>query len=137
MTHLDTINDLIADWTQRDVDAVVDRVADNITFYYAAGQAPIVGKASFRKFLSGMKDQQKDLDWRIKRSAETDDFIMTEGVDDYINAAGHHVQTPHMTIFEFTDGKISGWRDYFNFGLLMRTEKGEPLSEHALSLINL
>ena len=38
------------------------------------------------------------------------------GPPDILNLAGNVVKLPVMGIFEFTDGKISAWRDYFDMG---------------------
>lgn len=134
MTHLTTLKSLIADWKRKDVEAVLSHVSEDIVYYYAVGEAPVRGAAAMRGFLERIKDHQKDTNWIIKRHAENGDMIMTEGVDEYTNPAGLRIRTPHMTVWEFTDGKISGWRDYFDFGLLKRMEGGETPSEHVESL---
>ena len=134
MTHLETLNALINDWKRKDIDAVLSHLSDDLVYYYAVGEAPIKGLGAMRGFLTRIKDHQNNTNWSIKRHAQADDMIMTEGVDEYTNPAGLHIQTPHMTVWEFTDGKISGWRDYFDYGLLKRMEGGEPASEHVLSL---
>ena len=45
--------------------------------------------------------------------AENGDKVLTEGIEDYVNADGVSVSHPYMGIIEFRDGKIVAWRDYF------------------------
>lgn len=135
MTNFETLNALISDWKRKDIDGVLSHLSDDLVYYYAIGEAPVHGKAAMRGFLTRIKDHQNNTNWMIKRHAENGDMIMTEGVDEYTNPAGLNIQTPHMTVWEFEDGKISGWRDYFDFGLLKRMEGGAELPEHVASLI--
>ncbi len=109
MSHLRTVQSVINAWKNKDIETVLSHVSDDIVFFYAIGEKPVRGKTEMRALLSRLKDHQQDLNWRIKNSAETGNMVMTEGVDEYTNPAGLRVQTPHMTAFEFTDGKISGW----------------------------
>lgn len=135
MSKLEIVKTVIASWKQKDVDAVLDLVSDDIAFFYAIGREPVRGKEEMRALLGRLKDHQQDLDWRIKNSAATDNLVMIEGVDEYTNPAGIKIQTPHMTVFEFDGDKIIGWRDYFDFGQLMALEQGEAPSEHVQALI--
>lgn len=135
MTQLETVKALIDDWKRKDIESVLSRVSDDIVFFYAIGEAPVEGKPALRALLGRLKDHQNDLNWRIKRSAESGNMVMTEGVDEYTNPAGTKIETPHMTAFEFSDGKISGWRDYFDFGLLKRLEDGADMPAPVRALI--
>jgi len=137
MSQLETVQSVINAWKKKDVETVLSHVSDDIVFFYAIGETPARGKAEMRALLSRLKDHQQDLNWRIKNSAETGNMVMTEGVDEYTNPAGLRVQTPHMTAFEFTNGKISGWRDYFDFGVLKMQEGGQPLPDNVKALIDL
>lgn len=136
MTHLETIETLIEDWKRKDVDAVLAHLSNDITYYYAIGEAPVIGKDAMRAFLNRIKTHQNQPAWRIKNSAETETMVLIEAIDDYVNPDGIRVQTPHMTVYEFTNGKISAWRDYFDFGLLKRIESGAPAPDHLKSLLD-
>ncbi|MCV6623317.1 MAG: nuclear transport factor 2 family protein [Cellvibrionaceae bacterium] len=135
MSYLDTVQALIEDWKRKDLDAVANYVTDDLVYFYAAGQAPINGKEAFRAFLETIKEHQQQPAWRIKRSAESVNTLFVEGVDDYVNPAGHHIQTPYVGIYEFRDGKISAWRDYFDFELLKKMETGDAPNEHYQALV--
>ena len=137
MAQLDTVKTLIEDWKRKDIVAVLEHVNEDIVFFYAIGEAPIRGKTALRALLERLKGHQSNLSWRIKTSAETGNMVMIEGVDEYTNPAGLIVRTPHMTAFEFNNGKISGWRDYFDFGVLKQQEGGGELPEHVEGLINI
>lgn len=135
MSNLQTVENLVEDWKRKDIEAVLSHVSDDIVFFYAIGEAPVRGKAELQALLTRLKGHQHNLNWRIKNSTETGNMVMTEAVDDYTNPAGTRVQTPHMTVFEFKDGKITGWRDYFDFGLLKRLETGADMPDAVKTLI--
>ena len=55
-----------------------------------------------------------DVVWRVDRTAESDDCLFIEGYEQYLDLrTNERVAHPYMGIMEFTGGKISKWRDYF------------------------
>ena len=135
-TQLDTVNQLIDAWKQRDIDGVLAQLTDDIEYHYAVGLRPLNGHDWVRRFLEKFGQGQSDNKWRIINHASNGERLLIEGVDDYVNAEGHRVQTPYMGIFEFRDGKICGWRDYCDVGLVADAEAGKAQPEWVQKLRN-
>jgi len=136
MSKLDIVKAIIAAWSNKDVEAVLELITEDIVFFYAIGRAPARGKVEMRALLEQLKGHQSDLNWQIKNAAETGNVVMIEAVDQYTNPSGIIVQTPHMTTFEFDGDLICGWRDYFDFSQLMRLEQGEAPDPNIMALID-
>lgn len=126
---------LIADWKRHDIDAVVERLADDVVWYVAVGAAPIVGKAASRKLLEDFAPRRRVENWRIFHHAINGDRLFVEGVDDFVDDAGRRVAVPYAGVIEFRDGLIVGWRDYFDVATLNRMKAGEPIPAEILPLV--
>lgn len=135
MTHLLKVEGLIAAWAAKDIPAVLSHLHDDITYRYALSEPALRGKTQVEAFLNRIKDHQRDTKWRIINSSETGDTVFIEALDDYTNPTGHRVLTPHVGIYEFKDGLIHSWRDYFDFGLLKLAETGQPLPKSLTEFI--
>jgi limonene-1,2-epoxide hydrolase len=97
----------------RDKQAFLDFFAADIEYHYHVGSRPLLGLAWVDKFITKYWANNVGATWVISRHAETDDCLLTEGREEYVNADGDKVVHPYMGIIEFKDGKITGWRDYF------------------------
>ena len=62
-----------------------------------------------RKFGKGMTDIHVEL----RHIVEARDVVFHEGVETYTRR-GVKVVLPYCGVFEFQDGLIRGWRDYFD-----------------------
>lgn len=130
-THelLNVVNQLIESWKQLDVDGVLSMLTEDIEYHYAVGERPLIGRDWVRRFLVKFGEGQSDNRWRIVNYASNGDRLLIEGIDDFVNAEGTRVRTPYMGIFEFRDGKICGWRDYVDVGLVKDAHAGKALPE--------
>jgi limonene-1,2-epoxide hydrolase len=73
----------------------------------------IEGKAAAMAFITGM--QPESVSWEVIAIAENaDGLVLTERVDNFVMAGGKKLSLPVMGTFEFTEGRISAWRDYFD-----------------------
>ncbi|BAN00959.1 nuclear transport factor 2 family protein [Ilumatobacter coccineus] len=133
--QVDAVDAIIDAWRRHDIDTVLDQLHDDVVFTFAIGQRPAVGKARVRQMLEFLQGHQTQVRWRTINSAQNGDMVFTEGVDDYVNPAGHRVQTPHATVFEFDGDKIVAWRDYYDQRQMEQAEAGEPLSEWGAALV--
>lgn len=105
--------------TRRDKPAILALIAPDLVYHYHVGSKPVVGPDGLSRFLDRYWAMTSELVWRIDHHAESGDKLLVEGYEEYLEAAtGRRVAHSYMGIFEFRDGKISGWRDYF--------EKGDP-----------
>ena len=98
---------------QRDIEGFLDHLTDDIEYHFHVGTRPLLGKAWVRRFLNKYDERNTDVVWTISTFAETGDKLLVEGLEAYVDASGETVKHPYMGIFEFRDGKICAWRDYF------------------------
>ena len=97
----------------RDVNASLEFFAPNVEYHYHFGTRPLIGIEWVEKFLKKYWANHTDVTWVINSWAENDGRLFSEGEERYVNADGHQVIHPYMGVIEFTDGLITGWRDYF------------------------
>ena len=132
----DTLMALIDAWKGGDLEGALAHMADDIVWHYAAAIAPpITGKAAARRFLEQFATEARDVDWRITHHAESADRLFVEGVDDYTDAAGRRVATAYAGVLEFRGALITGWRDYFDLGVVEAQKAGQPRSAWLSALI--
>lgn len=99
---------------RKDKQAFLDFFAPDVEYHYHVGSRPLLGVAWVEKFITRYWAQNKDSRWVIDRHAETATALFTEGRETYVNEQGASVSHPYMGIIEFSpEGKITGWRDYF------------------------
>lgn len=122
-------------WQTHDIQAVLDQLAEEIEFTFAIGKRPMVGKERVRGLLEFLQGHQTDVKWRTVNRAQSGNVVFVEGIDDYINPDGHHVRTPHVSVFEFDGGHIVKWRDYYDQRQLEGAEAGDEISEWAEPLV--
>lgn len=98
----------------KDKAGFLDFFADDVVYHYHVGTRPLNGKAWVEKFITKYWADNSDSTWLIDQHSETETHLFTEGREQYVNASGETVTHPYMGIIEFRpDGKIIGWRDYF------------------------
>ena len=82
-------------------------------FYHNIPMEKIEGKAAAMGFIIGM--QPDSVSWEVITIAENaEGAVLTERVDNFVMPGGKPLSLPVMGVFEFTGGKISAWRDYFD-----------------------
>jgi limonene-1,2-epoxide hydrolase len=111
---IDTVRQVMQATSNKDDEAFLGFLTDDIVYHYHVGSRPLIGKDWVRKFLNRYREITADVKWRIDRFAETDDEVFVEGYEEYLDTRTNEVIAhPYMGIFEFRDGKICAWRDYF------------------------
>ena len=111
---IDTLRRLQAALKARDKAAFLGFFAPEVEYHYHVGSRPLIGVEWVEKFINKYWADNSNSTWIIERHAETDTCLLTEGREEYVNASGTLVKHPYMGIIEFrADGKIIGWRDYF------------------------
>jgi limonene-1,2-epoxide hydrolase len=135
--HYDILLQVIEAWQAKDIDRVLDFMADDIVWHYAAAAMPPVrGKATAAKLLKRFHGDMHGIQWRIFAHAEAGDRLFVEGVDDYTTTEGCRVATPYAGVLEFRDGLIVGWRDYVDLGVAAQQKAGEPLTAQVEALLD-
>ncbi|WEK58150.1 MAG: nuclear transport factor 2 family protein [Candidatus Brevundimonas phytovorans] len=97
----------------RDTPAFVGAFAPDVEYHYHVGSRPLIGRDWVEKFITKYWANHTETKWTLVNWAENGDVLMTEGVEEYVNAAGVKVAHPYMGVIEFKDGKVVAWRDYF------------------------
>ncbi|HUD93314.1 limonene-1,2-epoxide hydrolase family protein [Sphingobium sp.] len=112
-TNLRRTLDFIALWSRIDLDAILGAMAPNC-IYHNMPWAPLQGHAAIREGLAGFLSGTEANEWLILHAAETTDgAVLTERVDRFL-IDGRWIEMPVMGIFEWRDGKLAYWRDYFD-----------------------
>ncbi len=108
------VKDFCAAWNRGDVEAIMDAFTEDAV-YHNIPMAPCKGKEEIRTFVSGLLGgMATGVDFEIKHQLVQGNIVMNERVDT-IHMQRGPVALPVMGVFELTeDGKISGWRDYFD-----------------------
>jgi limonene-1,2-epoxide hydrolase len=116
-------------WKRKDVDFILNHMADDIVWHYAAAIAPPArGKAECRAFIDTFGANIGAVRWRIFEHSETADRLFVEGVDEYDSLDGHTIKAPYAGVIEFRGDLITGWRDYVDRGVIESQKRGEPTS---------
>lgn len=101
-------------WCDLDVEAIMDHFTEDAVYTNIPMGPPNVGKGNIRAFIEGFIGSASELNFIVHNQVEGADGIVMNERTDRINLAGKLVELPVMGVFEFTDGKISAWRDYFD-----------------------
>ena len=83
------------------------------------------GKAAIAAFMARFGKGMQDIHVDLRNIVEVGDVVFHEGVENY-SRKGHKVTLPYCGVFEFKDGKIIGWRDYFDYATLERQLADDP-----------
>ena len=111
---IDTVRQVMQATAEHDDEAFLGFLTDDVVYHYHVGSRPLIGKDWVRKFLNRYREITADVKWRIDRFAETENEVFVEGYEEYLDTRTDEVIAhPYMGIFEFRDGRICAWRDYF------------------------
>ena len=101
-----TIDRFMKAWNSLDLDAVMDHFTEDASYANVPMGPPNVGKAAIRAFIEGFLSDTTEINFIVHQQVEgSDGVVMNERT---------RVELPVMGVFEFRDGKISAWRDYFD-----------------------
>jgi limonene-1,2-epoxide hydrolase len=99
---------------RRDKAAFLAHFAPEVEYHYHVGSRPLQGKDWVDRFVTKYWANHSATKWSLLRWAETGNALLTEGIEEYVNADGALVRHPYMGVIEFdADGRIVAWRDYF------------------------
>ena len=136
-TMLGVVKDIIASWNRHDAEAVVAHVTDDVVYHATSGYRPAAsGKAAFRALLQQMAPVIKTSNWRLFDAAENGNRLFVEGVDDFVNTAGHRVVIPYAGVFEFRGSQIYNWREYYDGRISAEMKNGAAMTDEIAALIN-
>jgi len=81
--------------------------------YHNMPMAPVKGSEAIRNVLKGFLGMATEVKWTTHQIAQTGQAVLTERTDGF-RIGGRWVELPVMGVFEFENGKIRAWRDYFD-----------------------
>ena len=111
---IDTVYEVMRAAKEQDDEAFLDCLTDDIEYHYHVGSRPLLGKEWVKKFLVKYREVTAESSWRIDHFAETENKLFVEGYEEYLDKrTNERIAHPYMGIFEFRDGKICKWRDYY------------------------
>ncbi len=113
MNNISIVNDFIAAICRNNKEEILSFFSENAR-YHNIPLNPCVGKEAIWKGLAPIQELATAIEWPILNIGENKEgAVFTERLDRFeIN--GKWVEIPVMGIFELENGKITGWRDYFD-----------------------
>jgi limonene-1,2-epoxide hydrolase len=113
-SKMDKINSIMQAIADRDDEALMSYLTDDVEYHFHVGTRPLIGKEWVQKFFNRYRQVTADVKWEIYRFAETENEVFIEGYEEYRDIKTNDIVAhPYMGIYEFRDGLICGWRDYF------------------------
>jgi limonene-1,2-epoxide hydrolase len=125
MSGIEAVNGIIASWKAGDLDAVLEHLCEDVVYHYHVGSRPLRGRDAVRRFLERFGSGQTEIRWEIMHWAQAGDRLFVEGIDDYVAEDGRRIRLPYAGVFEFRDGRVAGWRDYIDAGVVAAARAGE------------
>ena len=99
-------------------DRILSFFATN-AIYHNIPMEPVQGQDAIWAVLGSMQDISEEIEWLVHNiSVDDAGKVYTERTDRF-NIRGKWREIPVMGIFELEDGKITGWRDYFDLQQMM------------------
>ncbi len=113
--NLRKVEDFVAAWNRQDKEAILGAFSADAV-YHNIPMEPVIGITAIEETVIRLLDGMSDVEWIITAIAETaDGQVLTERLDSFV-MNGKPVSVPVMGIFEFSDGLILRWADYFDLG---------------------
>jgi limonene-1,2-epoxide hydrolase len=107
-------DDFIQAWNALDVDAVMSFFTDDAEYANVPMGPPNVGKEAIRAFIEGFMGTTTEIDFVVHNQVEGANGVVMNERTDTLVMDGKRVALPVMGVFEFENGKIKAWRDYFD-----------------------
>jgi len=106
-------SEFTAAWKARDVEKIMSFFTPDCV-YHNIPMEPLRGTEAIRGLIQTFVGMASELEFIVHHIAETSSgTVLTERTDKFL-IDGKWVELPVMGTFEFRDGKISAWRDYFD-----------------------
>jgi limonene-1,2-epoxide hydrolase len=117
-SNAQTVTAMLATWKTRDAGAIVDFFTPDAIYTNIPIDPPNKGHTEIRAFLDWFFGAVSELEFIIHHQVEGEDGTVMNERTDKLNFNGKPVELPVMGVFEFSNGKICAWRDYFDMALL-------------------
>lgn len=108
-----TVRDFIAAFNANDLERIMGFFTEDCV-YHNIPLEPAEGIEAIRGVLTGFSGISSEVDWVLHHIAESPEgAVLTERTDRFL-IGEKWVEIPVMGTFDLRDGKICGWRDYFD-----------------------
>ncbi|MAE94897.1 MAG: limonene-1,2-epoxide hydrolase [Deltaproteobacteria bacterium] len=103
-------------WSRADLETIMDAFTDDAV-YHNIPMAPCKGKDEIRTFIAGLLGgMASSVEFDVRLQLVDGLKVMNERIDTIV-MGDKNIVLPVCGVFELTeDGKIAGWRDYFDAG---------------------
>ncbi len=108
------IDRFIQAWCEIDVETIMDTFTEDAAYANLPMGPPHVGKAAIREFIDGFLSTTTAINFVVHHQVEGQDGVVMNERTDALTMDGKVIELPVMGVFEFRDGKICAWRDYFD-----------------------
>lgn len=117
MSNADTTTAFMNAWSERDVDRIMSFFAEDAEYTNVPMDPPTNrGKQEIRQFIEGFIGMVSELEFIVHKQVEGADGTVMNERTDRLKMNDNWIELPVMGVFEFQDGKIRAWRDYFDMG---------------------
>lgn len=106
--------DFIAAWSEMDIDKIMNFFTEDAVYINIPMDPPNHGKAEIRTFIEGFMGMASGMEFIVHHQLEGADGMVMNERTDRLCLNDKWIELPVMGVFEFRDGKISAWRDYFD-----------------------
>ena len=113
MSNSDVVRAFIAACEALSVEGMLETMTPDVR-YVNVGLSDVTGHDAVRESMGPFLARSKAATWTLHHIAETaSGAVLTERTDVF-ELPDRVLTVPVMGVFEFRDGKISAWRDYFD-----------------------
>ncbi|HAD24497.1 MAG TPA: limonene-1,2-epoxide hydrolase [Alphaproteobacteria bacterium] len=115
MSNIPTVAAFIAAWGKQDIEEIMGFFAEN-AIYHNIPLDPVQGIEAVRQTITQFVTMGSAIEFDTHFIAEdANGVVLTERTDKF-QIKEQWLELPVMGTFEFADGKITKWRDYFDIG---------------------
>ena len=100
-------------WAAQDHAAVLALVHTDVEYQNMPFPDVLRGRDAIAGFMQKFGRGMSNIHVELRHIVEVGDVVFHEGVETYTRK-GINVALPYCGVFEFQDGLIRGWRDYFD-----------------------
>ena len=113
MSNTDVVRAFIAACEALSVEGMLETMTPDVR-YVNVGLSDVTGHEAVRQSMAPFLARSKAAQWTLHHIAETaSGAVLTERTDVF-ELPDRVLTVPVMGVFEFRDGKICAWRDYFD-----------------------
>ncbi|ANZ25749.1 limonene-1,2-epoxide hydrolase [Rhodococcus sp. WB1] len=124
MTPDELVTEFCRRWADPDPAVLASYFTDDAV-YHNIPMEPVRGRAAIEEFIAGFVASFGGIDFRIRHQAVHGGVVLNERVDVF-TIGGRTVELPVMGAFEVVDGRIAGWRDYFDMAPIAEAAQQDP-----------